>query len=142
MAALVILDTSVISEMSRERPDPVVSAWFLGQETRSLYATAVTLAEVLYGLDLVPAGKRRDRLVELSRTIFETGLRGKILAFDETAARHYARIRSSKHLKGLAMSAFDAQIAAIALAAGAPVATRNVTDFEHCGIVVINPWLA
>jgi predicted nucleic acid-binding protein len=142
VAALVILDTNVISEMSHERPDPIVSAWFLGQEAGSLYTTAVTLAEVLYGLNLVPAGKRRDRLVELSHTIFETGLRGKVLAFDEMAARHYARIRSSKHLKGLAMSAFDAQIAAIALATGASVATRNVTDFEHCGIAVINPWIA
>jgi toxin FitB len=139
---LIILDTNVISEMSRDQPDPVVLAWLLRQEAGSLYSTAVTLAEVVYGLDLLPAGKRRNRLIELTRVIFESGLRGKILPFDEEAARHYAQILSSKRLKGIPMSAFDAQIAAIAFALGVPVATRNVTDFEHCGITVINPWLA
>ncbi len=127
--------------MSRDRPAPEVSAWLLRQEAGSLYATAVTLAEVLYGLELLPTGKRRTRLIELMRTIFDSGLRGRILPFDEEAARHYARILSSKRLKGIHMSAFDAQIAAIAFALGVPVATRNVTDFEHCGVTIINPWL-
>ena len=100
------------------------------------------MAEVLYGLELLPAGRRRDRLVGLSHAIFDTELQGKILAFDEEAARHYALILSSKRLRGTPMSAFDAQIAAIALAAGASLATRNVSDFENCGVTVVNPWSA
>jgi predicted nucleic acid-binding protein len=139
---VIVLDTNVISEISRERPDATVSNWLLRQDANSLYATSVTLAEVLYGLELIPLGKRRDRLVELSRTIFDVGLRSKILPFDELAARNYSRILSSKRFKGAPMSAFDAQIAAIAFSLGAAVATRNVTDFEGCGVVVVNPWLA
>jgi predicted nucleic acid-binding protein len=139
---LIILDTNVISEISRDRPDPAVMAWFMRQDSGSLYATSVTLAEVLYGLELLPGGRRRDRLVGLSHAIFDTELRGKILAFDEEAARHYALILSSKQLRGTPMSAFDAQIAAIAVTARAAVATRNVDDFEHCGVKLINPWSA
>jgi predicted nucleic acid-binding protein len=131
----------VISEIARDQPDPVVAGWYLLQRAGSLYTTSVTLAEVLYGLDLLPKGKRRDRLTALTRTVFETGLRGRILPFDEVAAPFYAQILSSKRLKGLAMSGFDAQIAAIALAAEAPISTRNVSDFEHCGVAGINPWL-
>jgi toxin FitB len=139
---LIVLDTNVISEISRDSPEPAVSAWFQRQQSELFYTTSVTLAEVLYGLELLPQGKRRERLTSLSRTILYEDLSGRILTFDEEAARHYARILSSKRLKGISMSAFDAQIAAIAFAANASVATRNVADFDHCGITVVNPWSA
>jgi predicted nucleic acid-binding protein len=138
--ALIILDTNVISEVASSRPEPIVVAWYRRQSSNALYSTSITLAEVLYGLDLLPPGKRRNRLAQLSHTVFEIGLRGRILPFDEDAALHYARIRAAKRQTGLAMSPQDAQIAAIAATAGASIATRNVDDFKNCGIPIINPW--
>ncbi len=139
---MIVVDTNVISELSKERPDPTVSAWFLGQEPSSLATTSVSLAEVIYGLELLPHGKRRERLSELSRIIFQTALGGRVLPFDDASARHYARLLADKRRRGTPMAPLDAQIASIALAAGASVATRNVDDFEHCGVTVINPWIA
>ena len=139
---MLVLDTNVISELSKERPDAAVSAWFVRQQADSLATTSVTLAEVLYGLELLPHGRRRERLSELSRIIFEIALRSRILPFDAYSAPHYARLRDVKRQSGLVMSPEDAQIAAIAASIGAAVATRNVNDFEHCGITVVNPWIA
>ena len=139
---MIVLDANVISELSKERPEPAVSAWILRQQPDLLATTSITLAEVLYGLELLPPGRRREQLSELSRIIFEIALRSRILAFDEHAAQHYARLRAAKRQTGLAMSPQDAQIAAIAAATGALLATRNVVDFEHCGIAVVNPWSA
>jgi predicted nucleic acid-binding protein len=137
---VIVLDTNVLSELSKERPDPVVAAWFLGQEPSSLATTSVSLAEVLYGLELLPHGKRRQRLSELSRVIFENAFSGRVLSFDDPAARHYARLLAARRRRGAPMSSLDAQIAAIAAAAGASVATRNVDDFKHCGLRLIDPW--
>jgi hypothetical protein len=139
---MIVVDTKVLSELSKERPDPMVAAWFLGQDPSSLATTSVSLAEVLYGLELLPHGRRRERLSELSRIIFETALDGRVLPFDDPAARHYARLLAAKRRRGVPMAPLDAQIAAIAAAAGASVATRNVDDFKHCGVTVINPWIA
>lgn len=139
---MIVVDTNVLSELSKERPDPAVSAWFLRQEPSSLTTTTVSLAEVLYGLEMLPHGKRRERLSELSRAIFETALSGRVLAFDDAAARHYARLLAAKRRRGAPMSPLDAQIAAIAASVGASVATRNVDDFKHCGVTIVNPWIA
>lgn len=139
---MVVLDTNVISEMTRSVPEPNVVAWYQRQDSASLYTTTVTLAEVFYGLNLLPEGSRRDRLSKFADEFFGREMAGKILSFDETAAVHYATIRAAKRRLGLSMSSLDAQIAAIALAAGAAVATRNVDDFEHCGVTVVNPWIA
>jgi hypothetical protein len=139
---MVVLDTNVISEMTRSAPESNVVAWYQRQDSASLFTTTVTLAEVFYGLNLLPEGSRRDQLSRFADDFFRQEMAGKILSFDETAAIHYATIRAAKRRLGLSMSAFDAQIAAIAVAAGATVATRNVSDFEHCGITVVNPWIA
>jgi hypothetical protein len=136
---MVILDTNVISEMARNVPEPSVAAWYLRQDSGSLFTTTVTLAEVMYGIDLLPAGGRRDRLSQFARDFFQGEFAGNILPFDEASAIHYAWIRAGKRRLGLNMSALDAQIAAIASGA---VATRNVDDFEGCGIAVVNPWNA
>jgi predicted nucleic acid-binding protein len=137
---MIVLDTNVISEMTRERPDPVVVAWLLRQPDPSLFTTAVTVAESLYGLELLPPGRRRELLTGITRQILDIEFRGKILSFDEQAAHHYSRILGARRGMGAPMTAFDAQIAAIALAAGASLATRNVSDFEDCGVALINPW--
>jgi predicted nucleic acid-binding protein len=139
---MIVLDTNVISEMTRSVPEPNVVAWYQRQDSASLYTTTVTLAEVFYGLNLLPEGSRRDRLCKFADEFFRQEIAGKILSFDETAAVHYATIRAAKRRLGLSMSPLDAQIAAIALAAGAAVATRNFSDFEHCGVTVVNPWIA
>jgi len=137
---MIVLDTNVISELSRERPDATVAAWFLMQDPNELTTTAVCFAEVLYGLELLHHGRRRERLGEVSHAIFEIALRGRRLPFDDEAARRYARLLAGRRRRGAPMQPLDAQIAAIALAAGASLATRNVTDFEGCGVALIDPW--
>ena len=139
---MVILDTNVISEITRSVPEPKVVAWYQRQDSASLYTTTITLAEVFYGLNLLPEGNRRAQLSRFADDFFGQEMAGKILSFDETAAVHYATIRAAKRRLGLSMSSLDAQIAAIAVAAGAAVAMRNVSDFEHCGVTVVNPWIA
>lgn len=121
-------------------PEPSVVAWYLRQDSTALLTTTVTLAEVFYGLNVLPKGDRRNRLDKLAYEFFQRELDGKVLAFDEASAVHYGRIRAAKRLLGISMSPLDAQIAAIALSVGASVATRNVTDFEDCGVTIINPW--
>jgi predicted nucleic acid-binding protein len=142
MAGAIVLDTNVVSEMMRDSPDPVVAAWFTRQRSSALYSTTVTVAEVLYGIDLLPQGKRRQRLRQFAHEFFAVELADKILPFDEAAAPQYASLRAAKRVKGMSMSSLDSQIAAIALAAGASLATRNVADFEHCGITIVDPWNA
>ena len=137
-----ILDTNVISELVRPEPNPLVSGWYLQQEPEMVYTTAVTLAETLFGLGTMPQGRRRDTLTELTYTIFDDVLYGKILPFDEVAAVQFGRLRSESQQRGRPMEALDAQIAAIAWANGMKLATRNTTDFERCGVPLINPWLA
>jgi predicted nucleic acid-binding protein len=139
---MVILDTNVISEMTRSAPEPNVVAWYMRQDSGSLFTTTVTLAEVLYGINLLPEGNRRSGLSEFAGDFFRDEMAGKILSFDEIAAIHYGRIRAAKRGLGLSMSSLDAQIAAIAAEAGASIATRNVDDFKYCGVTVINPWVA
>jgi predicted nucleic acid-binding protein len=140
MAALIVLDTNVVSEMMRDTPDESVAAWYIRQQSSALYTTTVTVAEVLYGIELLPQCKRRNRLTQFAEDFFKTAFAGKIIDFDQAAAPRYASIRAAKRLKGMTMSSLDTQIAAIAAAMGAAVATRNVNDFKHCGVKVINPW--
>jgi toxin FitB len=140
--AVIILDTNVVSEMMSLVPEPNVAAWYEKQDSQVLFTTSITLADVFYGVELLPIGVRRDRLRQLALDFFETEMAGKILSFTERAAIRYAEMRAMKRRIGKSMSPLDAQIAAIALAAGASIATRNVTDFEHCGVTIIDPWLA
>lgn len=139
---MIVLDTNVISELGKERPNAGVAAWFLRQPAGELSTTTISFAEVHYGLELLPHGRRRRRLTDLSQTIFETALRIRRLPFDDAVAYRYAALRASRRGEGRPISAFDAQIAAIALAAGASLATRNVADFEGCGVKLIDPWNA
>jgi predicted nucleic acid-binding protein len=111
-----------------------------GRPAASLYTTSITQAEILHGILLLPAGKRRNRLEEAANTMFAEDFVGRIAPFDTDAARFYARIAAERHRRGRSISQFDAQIAAIARSTGATLATRNVADFDHCGIDVVNPW--
>lgn len=141
MVQAVILDTNVMSELVRSKPNELVKGWYLRQEQDIVYTTAVTLAEVLFGLGIMPDGRRRDILARLTYTLFAEAFRGKVLPFDEAAAVQFGRLRSGARGRGLTMGVLDAQIAAITVANGMTLATRNTSDFERCGVPLINPWL-
>jgi predicted nucleic acid-binding protein len=133
---MIILDTNVISEMTRRNPADAVKDWFDREE--DLYTTAITEAEMLYGLERMPKG--RDQLFESLAEIFNEVFKGRILSFDSEAALSFAHLTVEREREGRPIQQSDMQIAAIARSRGAAVATRNVADFEHCGIKVINPW--
>ena len=136
-----LLDTNVLSELMREHPDADVRGWFAQNMRSAMSVSAVTLAEILTGIALLPAGKRRAALAIAAERMFEQDFAGRCLAFDAVAARNYALIVADRTRRGLPISTEDAQIAAIALAAGLTVATRNTKDFENIdGLTLANPW--
>lgn len=138
---MIILDTSVISELMRPVSSPRVLQWVSRQHAHELYSSTITLAEILYGIDLLPSGKRRTELLAGAERMFAQVLANRIFAFEEHSARAFARIASARRRSGRPMAAFDAQIAAIAEVHGAALATRNMHDFVGCGIRVVNPWV-
>jgi hypothetical protein len=110
------------------------------QSPASLFTTAICEAEILYGVALLPAGRRRTALEESVTAIFREEFSGRVLPFDSAAARAFAEIAARRRRSGRPVSAFDAQIAAIAQSRGADVATRNEEDFADCGVSIVNPW--
>lgn len=143
-AARILLDTNVLSELMRPRPDPGVLGWFAAQggQTRFLIS-AITQAEILLGISLLPAGKKRTALSEVVQTMFEQEFHGMTLAFDDAVAPVYAAIVARRSRNGTPISVEDAQIAAIATHHRLPLATRNTRDFANVpGLVLIDPWEA
>jgi toxin FitB len=137
---MIVLDTNVLSELMRPEPAESVVAWVTSHPTASQYTTAVTQAEILHGILLLSAGRRRTNLLNAANAMFAEDFAGRVLGFGTDAALPYARIAAERRRAGRPISHFDAQIAAIARASGASIATRNVRDFEGCGINVIDPW--
>ena len=124
----------------RPNPDANVTDWVSHQPSSSLYFSAVSEAEMRYGAEKLPEGRRRDRLLAEIEQMLQEDFSGRILPFDSNAARAYARIAAARRAAGRPISHADCQIAAIARSIGASVATRDVTGFEGCGIEIINPW--
>ena len=137
---MILLDTNVVSELMKPAPAESVARWTADQPAASLYTTSITQAEILHGILLLPAGKRRTALEAAAEAMFNEDFGGRILPFGAEAARPYARIAAERRRADRPISQFDAQIAAIALTAGATVATRNLADYEGCGIKLVNPW--
>ncbi|MYG40536.1 MAG: type II toxin-antitoxin system VapC family toxin [Nitrospira sp. SB0677_bin_15] len=137
---MVVLDTTVVSELMRLSSDPAVEAWTAGHPAASLFFSAVGEAELRYGVAIMPAGRRRDRLAAEIEAMLRDDFEGRVLPFDSDAARFYAQIAASRRAAGRSVSQTDCQIAAIARAHGMAVATRNVRDFVDAGIDVIDPW--
>lgn len=135
-----LLDTDVLSEMLRAVPNPAVRSWLAARPPESLYVSAVTQAEMLLGARLLPVGKRRQALERALSAMFEEDFAQRILPFDGAAVAAYVDVVSSRHAAGLPIAQFDAQIAAIALRHGDKLATRNVRDFENCGLSLVDPW--
>jgi predicted nucleic acid-binding protein len=137
---MIVLDTNVVSELMRPRPEPAVIAWANAQDARQIYLCATSVAEVLFGIERLPTGRRRNRLAELFAQMLSEDFTDRILAFDQPAATHYAQITASREARGRPIGTADAQIASICRLRGAPFATRNTTDFEHCGVNLVDPW--
>lgn len=137
---MIVLDTNVVSELMRAKPDARVMAWFEQQPAAGLFTTSLTQAEIFYGLALLPDGQRRQALMAAARLMFDEDFIGRILPFDVEAASVYPEIAAGRRQIGKPISQFDAQIAAIVRSRGARLASRNMRDFSDCGITVADPW--
>ena len=137
---MIILDTNVISELMKRRPHPAVFEWFAAQNADKLFTTSVNKAEVLYGIAVLPDGRRRADLTAAAEAIFDQELAERVLPFDAAAAVHYARIVAQRRRVGRPIEGFDAQIAATALIFGAEIATRDLGGFADCGVGLVDPW--
>jgi hypothetical protein len=136
---VIILDTNALSETLKPVPSSILLRWLASQDPVSIYTTSISQAEMLYGVEALPTGRRRQRLAQVVEEIFAEDFPGRVLPFDQGSAREFANIVASRKAVGRPISQFDAMIAAIARSHGAAVATRNTGDFEHCGIRLINP---
>ena len=130
---MIVLDTNVVSELMHPSPAAAVLGWFSTELADELYTSAITEAEIFYGIELLPPGKRRSALLVGAETMFDQVFSGRVLAFDEEAARVFSRIAAGRRRRGRPMAELDAQIAAIACVHSAALATRNTADFEGCG---------
>lgn len=139
---MIVLDTNVLSEVLRPIPEPSVLEWLANQPRASLFTTTMTRGEILYGIRLLSDGRRRRGPWDAAKKIFDEDFAGHVLSFDSEAADMYAEISASRRAAGKPISQFDAMIVAMARSRGASLATRNVKDFNDCGIDIINPWTA
>jgi predicted nucleic acid-binding protein len=137
---MIILDTNIVSELLRPAPSPQVEAWLSAQDGATVYFTSIGEAELRHGVAILPAGRRRTQLGAAIDAMLDEDFRDRILPFDRDAARSYAAIAAERRSAGRPISQFDCQIAAIARAHGATVATRNIGDYEGCRVKLIDPW--
>ena len=137
---MTVLDTNVISELMKRAPADRVTTWIASQPATSLYMTSVTQAEILHGIMFLPSGRKRSALEAAAEAMFREDFAGRILPFGSDAAQAYARTATDRRRLGRPISVFDAQIAGIARSSGAAIATRNVSDYDGCGVRVIDPW--
>ena len=137
---MILIDTNVISELMRPSPAPAVMAWFRVQNSTALYLSALGEAELRRGAAILPAGKRRDRLIEEIDAMVQVDFAGRVLPFNGAAAVAFAAIFVDRRAAGRPISFPDCQIAATARAHGGDLATHNTRDFEGCGVTVIDPW--
>jgi predicted nucleic acid-binding protein len=137
---MILLDTNVVSEPLRAQPDPKVLDWLDAQAIETLYLSSITVAELRFGIAVLPEGKRRDTLqTSLEQRVLPL-FAGRILAFDLAAAQTYADLRARARACGQAIATADGYIAAIAAVNGFTIATRDSSPFEAAGLSVINPW--
>ena len=137
---MIILDANVLSELMRPKPSARVVAWVAKQPGAELCTTSITAAEIFYGIELLAKSKRREGLLAAAEAMFAEDLGGRILGFESDSARAFSKIAAYRRALGWPISRADAQIAAIAQVRGAKLATRNVADFENCGLDVVDPW--
>ena len=139
---MMVWDTNVVSELMRPEPLEQIVVWTDRQPVDEVFITAITLAELLYGIGRLPMGRRRKELSEVFDGMLTEDFEHRVLAFDRVAAAHYADFVVERERIGRPISIADAQIAAICRSHGATVATRNVDDFADVGVDIVNPWIA
>ncbi|HEY0718846.1 MAG TPA: type II toxin-antitoxin system VapC family toxin [Streptosporangiaceae bacterium] len=138
---MIVLGTNVISELMRLTPAAVVVAWVDSLAASEVSTTAITAAELLYGVGRLPGGHRKTQVATAVHGLLSEDFGGRILPFDEPAASHYAEMVAARERLGRPIGRADAQIAAICRTVGATLATRNTADFEETGVELIDPWL-
>lgn len=139
---MIVLDTNVLSALMRPEPDPALDSWLDSLPPESVWTTTVTLFEVRYGLELLPAGRRRRRLEDAFVAVITGEIAGRVLMFDEAAALAAGTIAGALHRAGRNVEIRDIQIAGIVAARKATLATRNTRDFKGLGLPLIDPWSA
>lgn len=137
---MIVLDTNVLSELMRPQPEPGVVDWFRGQTRSRMFTTAISRGEMLLGVLVLPDGQRKQRLQQEVMAIFAADMAGRVLPYDGDAADAHAEFAAMRRAQGRPVATPDAMIAGIAHSRGATLATRNVRDFEGCGITLIDPW--
>lgn len=136
---MIIVDTNVLSELMKPSPESIVRDWVRAQDAEELHTTAISLAEIHYGIERLPHGRRKDLLRTTANEVF-AAFAEQVLPFDAAAAQPYATIVTTRDEAGSPIDGFDAQIAAICSVHEGTLATRNVKDFRGTGIQVTNPW--
>ena len=137
---MILLDTNVLSALMRTRPDPVVVAWLDSQAPESVWTAAVSVFEIRFGIERLPASRRRQALEEAFDAMLRDDLNGRIAAFDAAAATEAAHLAARRQRRGRPVELRDTLIAGIALARRAAVATGNVRHFDGLNVNVVNPW--
>jgi len=137
---LIVLDTNVVSEGFRAHPHPAIRSWIDSQPHQTLFICSPVLAEIRFGVALLPPGAKRDALQAGADTLEYDHYKGRILTFDAGAAKAYAKLAAARQQRGKPIGLMDALIAAIAIANNADVATRDRYGFSELGLTVINPF--
>lgn len=137
---MIVLDTNIISELMKKSAAIKVMTWIDRQEPTQLFVTTITIAEISYGISILPEGNRKHSLEEAFNKAIKNAFKHRILSFDESAAHMYGKVMGHRKKLGRPLSILDGQIAAIASAHGAAVATRNIRDFANCELDLINPF--
>ena len=137
---MLLLDTNVVSELMKDAPDMGVLARIDSLPRAELFVTSLTQAELLYGVALLPRGKRREAIASAIDLVFGRLFSDRLLPFDSSAASAFADIAAGRRRVGRPISVFDAQIAAVARSRRATLATRDIKDFEGCGVELFDPW--
>ncbi|MCY4142151.1 MAG: type II toxin-antitoxin system VapC family toxin [Gammaproteobacteria bacterium] len=139
---MILLDTNVVLEPIRNDPEPLVSAWLDAQALETLFLSAITVAELRYGVRSLPKGRRRDRLDQDLENLILPMFTGRILSFDLACSLAFAQLMGKARLTGLAIPAANGYIAAIASASAMTIASRDTAPFEAAGLKTVNPWIA
>ena len=139
---MIVLDTNVLSAVIEKARSAVVFAWFQRQNPDEVWLTAITLYEARFGIERLKPGARRDRLESGLERAVHTVLAGRVLVFDEAAAREAATLTAEREERGRTVDVRDTFIAGIVRAHGATLATRNIRDFDDAGIPLVDPWRA
>ncbi|MCU0757365.1 MAG: type II toxin-antitoxin system VapC family toxin [Xanthomonadales bacterium] len=137
---MIVLDTNVISEIFRPVPSARVLDWLQRQDAQQLHTTTITRGELLFGVYVMPQGRRRETLLAGLLRIFEERFADRVLPYDVAAADAHADLAARRRALGRSSSQSDLMIAGIVRSLGLTLATRNARDFEDCGIALVNPW--